>query len=153
MNYLLKTPLKKRMLTLMAEVNVKILMIAIFSWLLFSLRACPYYMARELKTNADIIFMPYNYLLDLKVSFIVNTFCIFVKLLLYEQCSIYLLIKQFIMISINQPLCLNLNASVFLLSVTILPKLSFFCYFASQEKQTVWIFLVALYFLMRHITW
>ncbi|KAL9980948.1 hypothetical protein ACROYT_G009592 [Oculina patagonica] len=29
-------------------------------------RACPYYMARELKTNADIIFMPYNYLLDLK---------------------------------------------------------------------------------------
>ena len=30
-------------------------------------RVCPYYMARELKTTADIIFMPYNYLLDLKV--------------------------------------------------------------------------------------
>ncbi|XP_044173590.1 regulator of telomere elongation helicase 1-like [Acropora millepora] len=29
-------------------------------------RACPYYMARELKTGADIIFMPYNYLLDAK---------------------------------------------------------------------------------------
>lgn len=29
-------------------------------------RVCPYYMARELKTGADIIFMPYNYLLDAK---------------------------------------------------------------------------------------
>ncbi|XP_071807478.1 regulator of telomere elongation helicase 1-like [Asterias amurensis] len=27
-------------------------------------KVCPYYMAKELKTNADIIFMPYNYLLD-----------------------------------------------------------------------------------------
>lgn len=27
-------------------------------------RVCPYYMARELKNDADIIFMPYNYLLD-----------------------------------------------------------------------------------------
>ncbi|XP_022092483.1 regulator of telomere elongation helicase 1-like isoform X2 [Acanthaster planci] len=29
-------------------------------------KVCPYYMARELKANADIIFMPYNYLLDSK---------------------------------------------------------------------------------------
>lgn len=27
-------------------------------------RFCPYYMARQLKGNADIIFMPYNYLVD-----------------------------------------------------------------------------------------
>jgi regulator of telomere elongation helicase 1 len=29
-------------------------------------RMCPYYMARELKKSADIIFMPYNYILDVK---------------------------------------------------------------------------------------
>lgn len=31
-------------------------------------RMCPYYLARELKQDADIIFMPYNYLLDAKVK-------------------------------------------------------------------------------------
>jgi Rad3-related DNA helicase len=30
-------------------------------------RFCPYFAARELKEKADIIFMPYNYLLDAKV--------------------------------------------------------------------------------------
>ena len=32
-------------------------------------RFCPYYMARELRKEADLIFMPYNYVLDFKVSF------------------------------------------------------------------------------------
>lgn len=27
-------------------------------------KCCPYFLSRELKQNADIIFMPYNYLLD-----------------------------------------------------------------------------------------
>ena len=27
-------------------------------------KCCPYYMAKELKNDADIVFMPYNYLLD-----------------------------------------------------------------------------------------
>lgn len=30
-------------------------------------RMCPYYLARELKSDADVIFMPYNYILDVKV--------------------------------------------------------------------------------------
>ncbi|XP_054004616.1 regulator of telomere elongation helicase 1 homolog [Hylaeus anthracinus] len=29
-------------------------------------KCCPYFLSRELKQNADIIFMPYNYLLDVK---------------------------------------------------------------------------------------
>lgn len=33
----------------------------------FSPRVCPYYLSRNLKQQADIIFMPYNYLLDAKV--------------------------------------------------------------------------------------
>ena len=35
---------------------------------LIAFRVCPYYMCRELKNDADIIFMPYNYLLDPKVK-------------------------------------------------------------------------------------
>lgn len=29
-------------------------------------KCCPYFLSKELKQNADIIFMPYNYLLDPK---------------------------------------------------------------------------------------
>lgn len=28
---------------------------------------CPYYMTKELKHQCDIVFMPYNYILDIKV--------------------------------------------------------------------------------------
>ena len=35
--------------------------------ILFLLRMCPYYMAKELKSEAELIFMPYNYILDVKV--------------------------------------------------------------------------------------
>lgn len=31
-------------------------------------RMCPYYLAREMKSEADIVFMPYNYILDIKAS-------------------------------------------------------------------------------------
>lgn len=34
-----------------------------------NIRCCPYYTARNLKDGADILFMPYNYLLDKKVTF------------------------------------------------------------------------------------
>lgn len=37
-------------------------------------RVCPYYIAKELKNDADIIFMPYNYLLDAKVPYSSNNF-------------------------------------------------------------------------------
>lgn len=39
-----------------------------------SCRACPYYLSRDLASKADIIFMPYNYLLDPKIlkSFKIN---------------------------------------------------------------------------------
>lgn len=30
------------------------------------LKCCPYFLSKELKQNADIVFMPYNYLLDPK---------------------------------------------------------------------------------------
>ena len=33
---------------------------------------CPYFMTKEIRKNADIIFMPYNYLLDPKVRKIHN---------------------------------------------------------------------------------
>ena len=36
--------------------------------IVLSYRCCPYYMARELRSDADIVFMPYNYLLDAKVG-------------------------------------------------------------------------------------
>ena len=30
---------------------------------------CPYYLAREMQAEADIVFMPYNYILDIKVQY------------------------------------------------------------------------------------
>lgn len=37
------------------------------------LECCPYYVAQHLTTNADILFMPYNYLLDPKIREINQT--------------------------------------------------------------------------------
>lgn len=37
-----------------------------------SKRACPYYMAKTLAERADIVFMPYNYLLDPKIRYANN---------------------------------------------------------------------------------
>jgi regulator of telomere elongation helicase 1 len=31
------------------------------------MKCCPYFLSKDLKDNADIIFMPYNYLLDSKI--------------------------------------------------------------------------------------
>ena len=39
-----------------------------YSYIQFSLfRMCPYYLARELKSEVDLIFMSYNYILHVKV--------------------------------------------------------------------------------------
>lgn len=38
------------------------------------LRACPYFAARELMVGADIVFCPYNYLLDPQIRESVSIF-------------------------------------------------------------------------------
>lgn len=38
------------------------------------LRACPYFAARELMVGADIVFCPYNYLLDPQIRESVSMF-------------------------------------------------------------------------------
>ena len=41
--------------------------------ILFNFQACPYFSARQLKDGADIIFCPYNYLIDPVVRSSVST--------------------------------------------------------------------------------
>lgn len=52
-----------------------------FSFLFVRLlsRVCPYYLSRSLKQHADIIFMPYNYLLDPKVSRLIFLLALIIK--------------------------------------------------------------------------
>lgn len=47
--------------------NISASIIVCTVWVFLN-RACPYYLSRSLKQQADIIFMPYNYLLDSKVT-------------------------------------------------------------------------------------
>ncbi len=53
-------------------------------------RMCPYYLARELKSQADIVFMPYNYILDIKV-----TDCISIGVCAYTYVHVLLLYIYF----------------------------------------------------------
>uniref|UniRef100_A0A663MT05 Regulator of telomere elongation helicase 1 n=1 Tax=Athene cunicularia TaxID=194338 RepID=A0A663MT05_ATHCN len=45
---------------------LQVLLYNLYYFFFFLNRACPYYLSRSLKQQADIIFMPYNYLLDSK---------------------------------------------------------------------------------------
>lgn len=49
-------------------------LIEVYCTLFCFFRVCPYYIAKELKNDADVIFMPYNYLLDAKVLNSLNNF-------------------------------------------------------------------------------
>lgn len=51
------------------------------------LKACPYYTARELVDDADIVFCPYNYLLDAQIRESVSTYGDWKFLLLRDKCD------------------------------------------------------------------
>lgn len=55
---------------------------------------CPYYMTKELKMEADIIFMPYNYLLDPKTRK-ANGVDLVVSVMIYHACNICIIVILF----------------------------------------------------------
>jgi len=82
---------------------------------------CPYYTSKELKKEADIIFMPYNYLIDPKVTLhFCQQFCVYVKSVLFHICKIYckihaasiVYIEIFCCVYVFQVICADLNNSL-----------------------------------------